>query len=659
MPDTRESNQAGRSLRVLLAEDSPRDAKLTMAVLERSGYNLSVDTVDTLDAFCDRLEHSDHAIILSDYNLRDWTALDALQALKNSGKDIPLIVVTGATDDETAVGVIQAGATDYLVKHQLARLPSAIQRALDEKAARQARKESEEALRKSEAAFRGLFESAPDAIVLVNQDVRITVVNKQVGRTFGYTPEELIGQPIEMLLPERFRERHIGHCIAYQTHPATRPMGAGLELFGLRKDGSEVPVEIGLSAFQANGDEVILGFIRDVSERKLLELQLSQSQKMEAIGRLAGGVAHDFNNHLGVIIGYSELLLDRLPPGDPLRKSATMIKEAGQRSASLTRQLLAFSRRQVFEPKVLDLNAVVSELDNMLRPIIGEDVELVTLLDPPLGKLRADPAQMDQIIMNLAVNARDAMPHGGRLTLQTSNADLDKAYASKHATVEPGHYVMLAVSDNGTGMDKQTQEQIFEPFFTTKEKGRGTGLGLSMVYGIVKQSGGYIWVYSEPGKGTTFKIYLPRVDEVIAEASTGRASPPVDAGQETVLLVEDEGMLRELAFEILRESGYTVLAAGTGEEAVEISSKHQGPIHLLMTDAVMPGISGRALAHSIEQHRPDMKVLFVSGYTDDSALRSGLVEPGTSFLQKPFSRGALTRKVRAVLDGEEGAAHGN
>ena len=659
MTATEQSSPAGRPLRVLLVEDNPRDAKLVIAVLKRSGYCLTIDTVTSLASFQEQLERSDREVILADYNLRDWTALEALQALKNSGRDIPFIVVTGTLGDEAAVEVIQRGASDYVLKDRLARLPSAIQRALEEKTLREERKESEKALRASEAAFRGLFESAPDAIVLVNEDGRITLVNAHAESIFGYARKELIGKPVEMLLPERFRERHIGHRTAFQANPTIRRMGVGIELFALRKDGVEIPVEVTLSPLRTNEHTEILSIIRDVSERKQLELQLSQSQKMEAIGRLAGGVAHDFNNHLGVIIGYSELLLDRLPPGDPLRKSATMIREAGQRSASLTRQLLAFSRRQIFEPKVLDLNTVVSDIDSMLRPLIGEDVELVTLLDPSLGKLRADPAQVDQIIMNLAVNARDAMPHGGRLILQTSNADLDEAYASKHATVKPGHYVMLAVSDNGTGMDKQTQEKIFEPFFTTKEKGHGTGLGLSMVYGIVKQSGGYIWVYSELGQGTTFKIYLPRMDQDVADASAEPVLRPASTGQEIVLVVEDEGMLRELFCEFLRESGYTVLAAGTGEEAVEISSRHQGPIHLLLTDAVMPGIRGRELAHSLEQRRPDMKVLFVSGYTDDSVLRGGLVQPGTAFLQKPFSRGALTRKVRAVLDGEEGAANGH
>ena len=657
MPERDVASLAARPLRLLLAEDNPRDAKLTIAALERSGCRLSIDTVASLASFQEQLERSDHEVILCDYNLGDWTALEALQALKNSGKDIPLIVVTGTLGEVAAVEVIKHGATDYLLKDHLARLPSAIQRALEEKTLRDKRKESEKALRKSEAAFRGLFESAPDAIILVNQDGRITLANTHAETAFGYTREELIGQPLEVLLPERFREKHSGHRNAYQANPTIRRMGVGLELFGLRKDGSEFPVEVGLSAFQTNGDTAILSFIRDVSERKQLELQLFQSQKMEAIGRLAGGVAHDFNNHLGIIIGYSELLLERLGPNDPLRKNAGMIKEAGLRSASLTRQLLAFSRRQILEPRILDLNEVVSELEKMLRPLIGEDIELVTSLDPLLGKVRGDSTQMEQVIMNLAVNARDAMPQGGKLTIETTNVDLDEAYAKAHVTVKAGPHVMLAVSDTGMGMEPGTLTHIFEPFFTTKEKSKGTGLGLAMVYGIVKQSGGWIWVYSEVGHGTTFKIYLPQAEAGIRGTTADRALPSALKGKETILVVEDEAMLRELACEFLQSSGYTVLEAANGPEAIEISNRHAGPIHLLMTDAVMPGMSGRELAQRLQGHRPEMKVLYVSGYTDDVVLRNGLLEPDRAFLQKPFTRDALMHKVRAVLEGGKGATY--
>ena len=405
-----------------------------------------------------------------------------------------------------------------------------------------------------------------------------------------------------------------------------------------------------LQQMEKKVEEKTASLMEEIAERKRFEEQFYQAQKMEAIGKLAGGVAHDFNNHLGIIIGYSERMLERLGPDDPLRKSAGMIKEAALRSAALTRQLLAFSRRQVFEPRILDVNAVIVELEKMLRPLIGEDIELGLSLNAILGKVMVDPAQIDQVIMNLAVNSRDAMPQGGRLTIETADVELDEEYASKHVTVRPGSYVMLAVSDTGVGMDNETQTHMFEPFFTTKEKGKGTGLGLATVYGIVKQSGGYIWVYSEPGKGTTFKIYLPRVEAGTPEAEAERVSPSALKGEEIVLVVEDEGMLRELACEFLQSSGYTVLEAGNGSKAVEISRGHRGPIHLLMTDAIMPGMSGRELAQRLHEERPETKVLYVSGYTDDSVLRNGLLEPGTAFLQKPFTRDSLARKVREVLD---------
>jgi CheY-like chemotaxis protein len=376
---------------------------------------------------------------------------------------------------------------------------------------------------------------------------------------------------------------------------------------------------------------------------------------MEAVGRLAGGVAHDFNNHLGVILGYSDRLLNKLEKSnDSIRRSVEMIKEAAQRSVSLTRQLLAFSRRQVMEPQVLDLNESLSSLTKMLQPLIGEDIELRMSLAPELGKVRADPAQFDQAILNLTVNARDAMPHGGRITIETANVELDRPYSATHATVQPGPFVRVAVSDTGIGMDKETQAHIFEPFFTTKEKGKGTGLGLAMVYGIVKQSKGFIWVYSEPGQGTTFKIYLPRVETAVPEPNnTGQSSETSMMGEETVLVVEDEGMLRELTCEFLQDSGYTVLAAANGPEAIELARRHRDPIHLLLTDAIMPGMSGRELAEHLTVQRPGLKVMYVSGYTDDTVLREGLLEQGASFLQKPFTQSALTRKIRAVMDGSE------
>ncbi|MBI3896541.1 MAG: response regulator [Acidobacteria bacterium] len=520
-----------KPLHVLIVDDSQADALLLVYELKRSDYEVTYERVETPEAMRAALDQREWDIVISDYHMPQFTGIASLALLKQEGLDLPFIIVSGTIGEELAVEVMKSGANDYIMKDNLRRLVPAVERELREAAGRRARKQAEEALRRTEE-------------------------------------------------------------------------------------------------------------------------QLRQSQKLEAIGRLAGGIAHDFNNHLGIIIGFGELLVDALGSDDPLRKKAEMIREAGLRAASLTRQLLAFSRKQVMEPRVLDLNAVVTELNYMLRPLIGEDIELVELLSPKLGKVRVDPSQIDEIIMNLAVNARDAMPKGGKLTIETANVELDETYLDRHVTIQPGPYVMLAVTDTGIGMDKEIQAHIFEPFFTTKEKDKGTGLGLAMVYGIVKQSGGYIWVYSEVGQGTTFKIYLPRLDVAVPATKVDKVMPSDLTGSETILIAEDEAMLRELACEFLASAGYTILQAGSGEQALKISECHQGPIHLLMTDAVMPRMGGSELAQRLQSQRPDIKVLFVSGYTDDAVFRNGLVTPGTAFLQKPFTRETLLFKLREVLQGE-------
>lgn len=389
---------------------------------------------------------------------------------------------------------------------------------------------------------------------------------------------------------------------------------------------------------------------REVSERKMAEEQLRQAQKMEAVGKLAGGVAHDFNNLLTAINGHSDLAMRRLKQDDPLYDKLEKIKKAGERAATLTHQLLAFSRKQILQPKVLDLNQVVFEMNKMLQPLIGEDIDLLTKLKPDLGMVKADPGQLEQVLMNLSVNARDAMPKGGKLTIETANVYLDEDYAGRHLSITPGWYVMLAVSDTGSGMDAQTQERIFDPFFTTKEVGKGTGLGLSTVYGIVKQSGGSIWVYSELGRGTTFKVYLPCVNRCAEEPVSSTDSNKLSEGNETVLLVEDEEMVREMAKEILEESGYRVLEAKHGHEALLIAGQYRGPIHLMLSDVVMPQMSGRELAEQFISLRKDMKVLYMSGYTDDAIVHHGVLDEGTSFIEKPFTPNALARKIRETLN---------
>jgi len=392
------------------------------------------------------------------------------------------------------------------------------------------------------------------------------------------------------------------------------------------------------------------GTQRDVTELKRLEEQLRQAQKMEAVGRLAGGVAHDFNNLLTAILGSTELLLGGLPGANPLREDAEEIRRAAERAAALTRQLLAYSRRQVLKPEPLNLNTVVAEMDRLLRRLIGEDVVLVTALAPDLGTVRADPGQIEQVIVNLALNARDAMPQGGRLSVATTNIELDPAYVGDHAGAKAGPFVLLTVTDTGTGMDPETTAHLFEPFFTTKEVGKGTGLGLATVYGIVKQSGGYITVYSEPGQGTSFKIYLPRVPEASPVPKGPTAPRESTRGTETILVVEDEPAVRSLSRRALEGSGYTVLAAATGADALELAERHDGPIDLLVTDVVMPGMSGRELAEQLAPRRPGLRVLYMSGYPGDAVVQRGGLAAGVAFLQKPFTPDGLARQVRAVLD---------
>lgn len=415
-----------------------------------------------------------------------------------------------------------------------------------------------------------------------------------------------------------------------------------------RLDGGEFPATVLLTRFELAGQVLLQATVRDVRHEQELEAQLRQSQRLESIGLLAGGVAHDFNNLLTVILGYAELTLSKLKDSDRIHKDILQIEKAGKRAAALTRQLLAFSRKQVLEPQVLDLNRVIADVEKMLRRLLGEDIEIDVHLSPALGRVMADPGQIEQVIMNLCVNSRDAMPHGGKLIIGTSNAELDQFYASRHVGVVPGSYVMLSISDTGSGMTAAIREHIFEPFFTTKGKSKGTGLGLSTVYGIVKQSGGNIWVYSEPGHGTAFKIYLPRV-EAPEGVIRARSDAAPHTGTETVMIVEDEDSVRGMAERILRGAGYAVLSAASGEEALVLWEK-SGHIHLLLTDVVMPQMSGRELADRLAMTKPGLKVLYMSGYADDAIVHHGVLDPGTVFIGKPFSAADLTRKVRETLD---------
>jgi two-component system, cell cycle sensor histidine kinase and response regulator CckA len=519
------------------------------------------------------------------------------------------------------------------------------------------RKRAEEEIRKSEQKLRIHAEHTPLAVIEWDLQHRVVAWNAAAEGIFGYSREEAMGRHASFMVPPAFRQ----HVDLVGQRLLAQKGGTRSTNENTTKDGRTISCEWYNTPLvdESGGVLGVASLVQDVTERVALEEKLRQSQKMEAIGRLAGGVAHDFNNLLTVIIGYSQILAEGVPAPSRLKDATAQIRSAADRAAGITRQLLAFSRKSILSPRVIDLNDVMMNMDTMLRRLIGEDIEILTVPGLDLGTVKADPGQIEQVIMNLAVNARDAMPGGGKLTLETENAELDEAYAREHPPLQPGRYVMLAVSDTGIGMTADTQAHIFEPFFTTKEVGKGTGLGLSTVYGIVKQSEGYIWVYSEPDQGTTFKIYFPRIDQA-AEGVGGAEKKPagIERGTETILLVEDEEQLRQLIATVLEECGYKVLpAAGTAEGLALCRANHRD-IRLLVTDVILPGMNGRQLAEQVQKISPRTRVLYISGYTSNAIVHYGVLDAGLWFLAKPFSLSALIAKVREVLDAESPEAGG-
>ncbi len=628
--------------RLLLIDDNPDDRLLIRRALTREFAELEIAEVSDAPSLARALDDGRYDLVITDYGLGFTDGFTLLDSLKAQWPDCPVILCTGTLSEEIAVEALRKGLDDYVLKdpRRFMRLPAAVRSAIDH--ARQ-----RAAARAAESRYHELFDGAPVGLLRSLPDGRIVAANAAAARILGY-------QGVAALL-----DANAGGLCA-EPEDRARMIAAlergetvhNLEIQGRRVDGALVWVSInGRPVKDAGGlSQYFEWSLTDITERRHLESQLRQAQKMEAVGQLAGGVAHDFNNLLTVIGGRCYLMLGKMPGDDPLRREVELVRGAAERAARLTHQLLAFSRKQVLEPRVLDLDETVTGIEPLLRRLIGEHIEIVVARQAALGHVKADAGQLEQVILNLSVNARDAMPQGGRLTLETATVTVDEAAARRGPDLVPGRYVVLSVRDTGHGMDAATRAQIFEPFFTTKEVGKGTGLGLATVYGIVKQSGGFIEVESEPGRGACFKVHLPQVEETVAVTAEVKAPGSRLRGTETVLLVEDDESLRTLAREILTVLGYAVVEAASPREALRRHQTHPGPIHLLLTDVVMPEMNGRQLADQLKIARADLRVLFMSGYTGAAlAQRDG--ELGGHFLPKPFTPDGLSRRVREVLDG--------
>jgi two-component system, cell cycle sensor histidine kinase and response regulator CckA len=764
-------------LRILILEDIPMDAELVEYELERARIPFQARRVDSQNAFLQELEAFQPDVILSDYTLPQFDGMTALSLARSRAPSIPFLIVTGSVNEETAVGCMKAGATDYLLKSNLARIGPAIEAALERERAHAEKIQAESALAASERRFRSLVQNSSDLVTIVAPDGTIRYASDSAERIVGYSPAELIGtcltdylaqddvEPMRTLLQNGSPSRSVGDplefCLrrkdgtpvwleavgtnlltdptirgivlntrdvserrradsalreseeryrdlfdnasdlvcmvdpagallyvnqAWQqglgyegdeinhlqfediVHPDSRPYYAQVmkrvldgerldhvELMFVPRSGLPITVEGNLSCtFKDGAPSVVRGIYRDITERKRVEEHLRRAERMQAAGKLAGGVAHEVNNMMTGVIGFSEFVYRSFEPNDPRREDMEEVIRAATRAADVTRQLLAFTRQQYLQPQTVELNTVVRDMEKMLRRSLGEDKQLELRLAPELGQIRADRGQLEQVLINLVLNARDALMDHGRVTIETGSSVWDDAYAERHGGVEipRGRYVMLAVSDNGCGMEPDVQARIFEPFFTTKPVGQGTGLGLSTVYGIVKQSGGFIWAYSEPGQGTVFKVYLPEnqpapASEPIPEPA---AQPGAERGVETILVIEDEDIVRNLAVRGLRDHGYTVVEARNGMEALDYLKRYPGSVDLVISDVVMPEMGGREFGQRLALAEPDLPILFMSGYTGDDVVQRGLLEPGAPFQQKPFTPGTLSTKIRAMLD---------
>jgi hypothetical protein len=618
-------------IRALLVEDNPGDARLFLELVRETGASyLKLEHVGRLDAALARLSSERFDVVLLDLSLPDEQGLATLLRTHAHAPKVPIVILTGLDDEALAVKAVRAGAQDYLVKGRVDGdlLVRSMRYATE-------RWRAVEALERREEHYRSLIEHSLDLISILNVDGTIRYVSPSHERVLGYRLDELVGQNV-------FSFIHSDDLPGIKESFARGDGASSLESRFRHKDGSWRMLEsFGRNLSHVPGVSGLVVNSRDVTDRKRLEEQLHHSQRLEAVGRLAGGVAHDFNNLLMIITGYSQMLLDGMHAADPARSELEQVVKAAERATDLTRQLLAFSRRQVVRPVILSLNALVHDMDRMLRRVIGEDIQLMASFAPDLKTVRADPGQLEQVVLNIAVNARDAMPNGGKLTLETANVQVTEDIVGVHPTSKAGPYAMLSVQDTGFGMDGEVLSRLFEPFFTTKEN--GTGLGLSTSYGIIKQSGGDIWVDSKPGHGTTFRIYLPVADAPAEPLEAPREIPAL-RGAETILLVEDEDGVRRVVETMLKRHGYNVLSSASCGDAMSLAERFAGPIHLLITDIVMPGMSGRTMAESLVARRPETKVLYVSGY-------GGPIESETTsaFLQKPFTTEELARKIRELF----------
>jgi two-component system cell cycle sensor histidine kinase/response regulator CckA len=767
------------TLRILILEDVPMDAELVEYELERAHVPFLSRRVDSRESFLRELDEFNPDLILSDYTLPRFDGMTALSLARERAPSIPFLIVTGSVNEETAVGCMKAGATDYLLKSNLARIGPAIEAALERERAHAEKVRAESALAASERRFRSLVQNSSDLVTIVAPDGTILYASDSAERIVGYSPPSLVGtsfleyldqtdvgpvrgllqngngkpsvsSPIEFTLrradgspvwleavgtnllndvtirgivlnardvserkradralresEERYRDLFDNAsdlvCMAAPdgsllyvnkawqegtgfgddeigrmqlldiVHPDSRGHYRAVlervlrgdrldhvELIFVPKAGPPITVEGNLSCtFKDGQPSVVRGIYRDITERKRVEEHLRRAERMQAAGKLAGGVAHEVNNMMTGVIGFSEFVLRSLEPDDPRRADMEEVIKAGTRAADVTRQLLAFTRQQFLRPQVVEINTVVTEMEKMLRRSLGEDKLLELRLAPDAGQLRADRGQLEQVLINLVLNARDAMTGQGRVTVETAMAVWDSAYAQRHEGVEIplGRYVMLAVSDTGCGMDADVQARIFEPFFTTKPIGQGTGLGLSTVYGIVKQSDGFVWVYSEPGVGSVFKIYLPEAVAARSADITSESVPAPAKGSETILIIEDEAIVRNLASRGLRDHGYTVVQARNGVEALQYVQRHPGTVDLVLSDVVMPEMGGRELGQSLARLDRDLPILYMSGYTGEDVVQRGLLDPGAPFQQKPFTPVSLATKVRAMLDQHSG-----